>query len=232
MSREGQRLKHSAAPLPDQEDSQNQNYTLYLLLSTPDGYREVINALAAALGCEVKELTQKRFNNDELSIVLETILQDLDEMKIDAIQEIADFELVGGVDLSHVYLVVLAAAAIEGGEMVRFLHKFGKMLFEVLACGEGWVVYERTVRFVKMFEELTTIEVQRSMQKLGIERGDKVHFQDFEMILYQLFKAIDEKPKTVRMFYINPDNSKEIKFIEINQKDEGIQKSTHSCSLI
>jgi hypothetical protein len=66
-------------------------------------------------------------------------------------------------------------------------------MFEVLSSKSKYVVYERIMRLVSLLVTKTSVELQRMIQSVGIDRGDKIYFENFELFFYQLFKEMDQK---------------------------------------
>lgn len=75
------------------------------------------------------------------------------------------------------------------------------------------------------------------MQRIGIDRGEKIYYDEFELFLYQCFKEIDEEERFKRVYVILEDNSKRTRLVNVAGSKNG-DKHHHSsstgqkCSLI
>lgn len=78
------------------------------------------------------------------------------------------------------------------------------------------------------------------IQTIGIDRGDKIYFEEFELFFYQLFKEMDKKQEYLRLYYYqkNRVSSKIVKLKASSRKNNhksnyGYNGSAdNQCSLI
>ena len=48
------------------------------------------------------------------------------------------------------------------------------------------------MRLVSLIVTKTSVELQRMIQGVGIDRGDKIYYEDFELFFYQLFSEMEK----------------------------------------
>ena len=74
-------------------------------------------------------------------------------------------------------------------------------------------------------------------QNVGVDRGEKVFFEDYELFFYQLFSEMDQRQENLRLYYYQ--NSRvvgKIVKLKANTEKSGYNQSSSnaqtSCKLI
>lgn len=60
---------------------------------------------------------------------------------------------------NQIYIVLCFIAAQESAELIRFLHKFGKLIFEILSSKSRYIVFERVIRLASLLLAKTSVEL-------------------------------------------------------------------------
>ena len=71
------------------------------------------------------------------------MLNDSDESIITSVYELFDFESRGKLDVTYVYLIFLLVCAMESKQLLEYLHKFGRAVFELLSSRSGKLSFDR-----------------------------------------------------------------------------------------
>lgn len=95
-----------------------------------------------------------------------------------------DVDLYDSMNHNQIYIILCFTAAQESAELVRFLHKFAKLVFEILSSKSRYIVYERVIRLASLVMTKTSVELQRMAQNIGVERGEKVYYEDYELLFF------------------------------------------------
>jgi len=114
---------------------------------------------------------------------------------------VLDVDLYDSMNQNQIYILLCFTAAQESAELIRFLHKFGKLMFEILSSKSRYIVYERVIRLASLVLVKTSVELQRMAHNIGVDRGEKVFFEDYELFFYQLFSEMDSKQENLRLYY-------------------------------
>lgn len=117
--------------------------TAYDALSGPDGYREFRNAIQKSFGGRSEDILENGFTEWQMTSIVRGILLESDESIVVTMMDLFDTEARGRFDISHVYVLFLLVAALESKQLLQFLHKFGRTLFEMLATKNSQVPYDR-----------------------------------------------------------------------------------------
>ena len=134
---------------------------LYELLSTADGYQEYLRQLSFLSYSSQDALPLRKFKSEEVHALFQDIFEDTNERTVLCLCDILDIDLFDSLDVNQIYLIVTFAAAVESAELVKYLHKFGTLLFEILSSKSKYVVYERVMRIVSLIVMKTSVELQR-----------------------------------------------------------------------
>ena len=75
------------------------------------------------------------------------------------------------------------------------------------------------------------------MQTVGIERGEKVYFEDFELFFYYIFKDLDKLERYQRIYVVSSDNTKRWRIVKIpgkkrSERSNYFNTKSSSCALI
>ena len=86
------------------------------------------------------------------------------------------------------------------------------------------------MRLVSLIVTKTSVELQRMIQGVGIDRGDKIYYEDFELFFYQLFSEMDGKQQYLRLYY--QENSRvSCKLVKLKSASaKGNSKSSYGYS--
>ena len=60
-------------------------------------------------------------------------------------------------------------------------------MFEILSSKSRYIVYERVIRLASILTSKTSVELQRRAQIIGVYRGEKVFFEEYELFFFSLF---------------------------------------------
>ena len=75
------------------------------------------------------------------------MLNDSDESVVSSVYELFDFESRGRMDVTYIYLIFLLVCAMESRQLLEYLHKFGRAVFELLTSRSGKLSFERLCLF-------------------------------------------------------------------------------------
>lgn len=179
---------------------------------------EIQKQFSIILSTPIENLKFKKITFFQVNSILSDIFVKYSEEGVTTLCDLLDVDLDNGLDVNQIYLVITFGCAFESGQLVEFLHKFGSALFNSLSSKSKYLVYERMIRFLCLFMDKTSVEIQRMLQRIGIDRGEKIYFGDFELFLYQIFKEIDEEERFKRLYGILDDNSKRTRLVNIAGK--------------
>lgn len=198
---------------------------------------EIQKQFSVLLSSPVENLKFKKISFFQVNSLLSDIFVKHNEEGVEILCDLLDVDLDYGLDVNQLYLVITMGCAYESGQLVEFLHKFGGALFNSLSSKSKYLIYERMIRFICLFLDKTSVEIQRMLQRIGIDRGEKIYYGDFELFLYQVFKDIDEEERFKRVYVIMEDNSKITRTVNVagNKKEEKHAYSSsysNRCSLI
>lgn len=213
------------------------NLSIYDLVSTNDGYVEIQKYFSVLLSIPKENLKSKKIGFLQINSILGEIFIKHTEEGVSTLCDLLDVDLNNGLDVNQVYLVIAFGAAFESGQMIEYLHKFGRMLFSCLSSKSKYLVYERMIRFVCLFLDQTSVEIQRMLQRIGVDRGEKIYFEEFELFLYKIFKEVDDEERFKRVYVIMDNNSKKTRVINVagskkNDKHSSSNYGLYKCNLI
>lgn len=171
------------------------------------------------------------------------IFTEADEVVTELIMDVFDSENKGRLDVTYLYVLFVLALALENKAacLLRFLHKFGKVFFE-MASTKHVVTYEKIVSLSVIVLDKTSVEVQRMLQRVGIDKNTAssgISWNDWEIYWYDVVKGITQSTSAlhkgtsqieggrVYCFEYDPEKSTTPKFYDIKKHPNYRNTSAH-----
>lgn len=217
--------------------------TLYEVLSTPDGYREFRTAICNLLAKSDDEVADQGISDVQLNFLGKQVFGEWDEGLTQTVLDVFDGDSRMRLDVTQIYVLFLLACAVESRQAVYFLHKFGKALFDMTAARSQGLAASRLTTLASLLFDKTAVEIQRMLQKIGIDKEEIVTFSDFELFLFDSIRSCQSGPggdcRTYAYEYSAEKQS--VRFLEIKKpkQNSGVKglnlvasSSMNRCALI
>ena len=153
------------------------------------------------------------FNEYHAMYISKSMMNDFDESLVSTVYDIFDYESKGKMDVSHLYIVYLLVCAMESRQLLHYMHQYGRALFELMCSKSKILIYDRyTTMIYRMISicslifDKSCVELQRLLQRVGVDVGGSISFEDFEVFLYDTISTdMKSKDQDVRLYYYEYD---------------------------
>lgn len=169
-------------------------FTSFDVVSAPEGFREFKSVVTKVAGyragdppCDFELLEHQTVS------LLRHIIIEPDEGLACTLYELFDSDCKGRMDITHFFVLFVLVSAIESKKLLEFQHKYGKVIFDMLAAKWSSIPYEKMLTYTGLVLDKSVVEIQRMLQRVDIDKDQPLTFSDYEVFM---FDSINTEYKT------------------------------------
>lgn len=210
-------------------------------MSSIDGFKEFNSTVCRMLAKTEEEINDSGVTETQLNFLLKLVFSEWEESSTATFFDLFDMESKYKLDISQVYVLFVLACSIESRQIMHYLHKFGKVTYDMMVSRGQGMLYDKLLSLTGLIFDKSTVEIQRMLQRIGIDKENSIPFTDFEIFFFDAIKVSHTDSGDVRAFLFDLDmETHSVKCFEQKKSRQQsplltghlLTSSTNRCSLI
>lgn len=152
-----------------------------------------------------EEVAEHGINELQLTFLAKLIFLEWEDCSTQTVFDLFDVESKYKLDISQLFVLFLLVCSLESRQQMHFLHKFGKATFDMMASRGQGLINDRLVALTNLIFDKSLVEIQRMLQRVGIERNAYISFNEFELFLFDCFRVAQAEPSDCRTIVLDFD---------------------------
>lgn len=187
-------------------------FTSFDIVAHPEGFREFKTVVSKLAGYrQGGDGFQVGLQEHETISLLRHVIIEADEGLACTLYELFDSDSKGKLDLTHLYVLFVLVSAIESKRLLEFQHKFGHVIFDMLATKFNTICHDHMLAYAGLIFDKSWVELQRTLQRIQFEREQPVTYEDYELFMFDCisteYKTRDIDPR-IFMYEYSLDEKK------------------------
>lgn len=190
----------SVKPMGHTTDNSFRERSLFDLLITPSGYKEITEWLqrkSSSVEMPNESCTRHDKDNelneyDEFRVhyLFKEILNEVYENQIQDIFDLFETKNNSKITNTEIYLIITFMTAMDSVQTLEFLYLFGDKVFQALSMGQSRMGCSRMKSFGKLIG-ITERKLLAIMKDLNLNEDHEVSFEEFELFYFTIFDELE-----------------------------------------